>query len=75
VQNGACTSRCPGEALGLRWGDVRENTILVQRSISYGEEKATKTKANRTVRLLDAPHRDLAEWRLASGRPAETAVK
>jgi integrase len=64
----------PGEALALRWGDVRENTILVQRSISHGEEKATKTKANRTVRLLDATRRDLAEWRLASGRPRETAL-
>jgi integrase len=64
----------PGEALALRWGDVRDNTILVQRSISYGEEKATKTKANRTVRLLDALRRDLAEWRLASGRPPETAL-
>jgi integrase len=64
----------PGEALALRWGDVRENTILVQRSISYGEEKATKTKANRTVRLLDPLRRDLAEWRLASGRPPDTAL-
>jgi integrase len=24
----------PGEALGLRWGDIRDRTILVQRSIS-----------------------------------------
>ena len=53
---------------------MRDNTILVQRSISSGEEKATKTKANRTVRLLDALRRDLAEWRLASGRPADTAL-
>jgi integrase len=53
---------------------VRENTILVQRSISYGEEKTTKTKASRTVRLFDALRRDLAEWRLASGRPSETAL-
>ncbi len=64
----------PGEALALRWSDVRENTLYVQRSISYGEEKATKTKADRTVRLLDALRRDLAEWRLASGRPPETAL-
>ena len=26
----------PGEALGLRWGDVREQTLLVQRAISLG---------------------------------------
>jgi len=28
----------PGEALGLRWGDLGEKTILVQRSVSVGEE-------------------------------------
>jgi integrase len=64
----------PGEALALRWGDVRENTLLVQRSVSYGEEKATKTNASRAVRLLDPLRRDLAEWRLASGRPADDAL-
>lgn len=26
----------PGEALGLRWSDVRERTLLIQRSISLG---------------------------------------
>lgn len=64
----------PGEALALRWGDVRENTLLVQRSVSYGEEKATKTNAYRTVRLLDPLRRDLVEWRLASGRPDDDAL-
>jgi hypothetical protein len=29
----------PGEALGLRWGDVRERTVLIQRSISLGDER------------------------------------
>ena len=38
----------PGEALALRWGDVRTRTILVQRAVSLGEEKATKTSQNRT---------------------------
>ena len=42
----------PGEALGLRWGDVRENTLLIQRAISLGEESDTKTRQHRTVRLL-----------------------
>lgn len=64
----------PGEALALRWGDVRENTLLIQRSVSYGEEKATKTNASRAVRLLDPLRRDLAEWRLASGRPVDDAL-
>jgi integrase len=42
----------PGEALGLRWGDIRERTILIQRSVSLGEEADTKTRQHRTVRLL-----------------------
>lgn len=59
----------PGEALGLRWGDVRERTILVQRSISLGEEADTKTRQHRTVRLLAPLAADLRAWRMAAGRP------
>ena len=61
----------PGEALALRWSDVRERTILVERAISLGVEKDTKTAAHRTVRLLAPLAQDLREWRMASGRPAE----
>jgi integrase len=42
----------PQEALALQWGDVRERTLLIQRAVSLGEEKYTKTRAHRTVRLL-----------------------
>lgn len=59
----------PGEALGLRWGDLRERTILVQRSISLGEEADTKTRQHRTVRLLAPLAADLPAWRMAAGRP------
>jgi len=59
----------PGEALGLRWGDIRERTILVQRSISLGEEADTKTRQHRTVRLLAPLAADLRSWRMAAGRP------
>jgi len=51
----------PGEALGMRWSDVRERTLLVH---------APKTNTTRTVRLLSPLSQDLAEWRLRSGRPA-----
>ena len=61
----------PGEALALQWRDVREQTILVERAISLGEEKDTKTAAHRTVRVLQPLAVDLREWRLRSGRPAE----
>lgn len=61
----------PGEALGLRWGDIREHTLLVQRAISLGEEVDTKTRQHRTVRLLAPLAADLRSWRMASGRPQD----
>jgi integrase len=62
----------PGEALAfaLQWHDIRDNTILVERALLLGEEADTKPTAHRTVRLLAPLRADLAEWRLASGRPA-----
>lgn len=64
----------PGEALGLRWGDIRERTILIQRSISLGEEADTKTRQHRTVRLLAPLAADLRAWRMASGRPHDNEL-
>jgi len=61
----------PGEALGLRRGDIRERTILVQRSVSLGEEADTKTRQHRTVRLLAPLAADLRAWRMAAGRPED----
>jgi integrase len=55
----------PGEALGLRWGDVRERTLLVN---------APKTNSTRTVRLLGPLAQDLAEWRMRSGRPGDKTL-
>ena len=64
----------PGEALALRWGDVRSNTILVERALSLGAEEDTKTTKHRTVRLLAPLKSDLAQWRLAQGRPGDDAL-
>src|SRR5205807_8337990 len=58
----------PGEALGLRWHDVREHTILVERSVAFGQLKPTKTGQTRTVRLLQPPAGTLAGWREATPR-------
>lgn len=52
----------PGEATSARWGDLGERTLHVQ---------ASKTGRGRVVRLLDPLVLDLAEWRLASGRPGD----
>jgi integrase len=64
----------PGEALALQWRDIREQTILVERAVSLGQEKDTKTAAHRTVRLLPPLATDLRKWRLQSGRPAAKAL-
>ena len=64
----------PGEALALSWEHVRERTLLVERALSHGELKSTKTGQARTVRLLAPLAADLAEWRLASGRPDPGAL-
>ena len=55
-------------------GDVRERTLLIQRAMSLGEEKDTKTTAHRTVRLLSPLREDLPEWRMRSGPPLEGAL-
>jgi integrase len=50
----------PSEALALRWGDMRERTLLVERALGAdGVVKPTKTGHVRSVRLL-AP---LTAWR------------
>jgi integrase len=64
----------PGEALGLRWSDVRDHTLLIERAISLGVEGDTKTAAHRTVQLLAPLQSDLKEWRMRSGRPADSKL-
>ena len=54
----------PQELRGLRWGHVGEHTLLVN---------APKTGQRRSVRLLATLAADLAEWRLACGRPSDAA--
>lgn len=64
----------PQEALALRWGDVRGRTIVVDKALALGEEKSTKTRAIRTVRMLAPLASDLREWRLISRRPPDSAL-
>jgi integrase len=64
----------PGEALALRWGDIKKKSILIDKALSLGEEKETKTRRLRTVQLLAPLAADLAEWRRRSGRPAAEAL-
>lgn len=64
----------PGEALALEWRHVRERTILVESAVALGAVAETKTRQTRTVQLLPPLASDLAEWRLASGRPDARAL-
>lgn len=65
----------PGELRALRWGDVRTTTLVIQRAADpAGAVKATKTRASRSVRLLAPLAQDLREWRIACGRPADSAL-
>jgi integrase len=60
----------PGELRALRWGDVRKATITVERAARPdGTIKSTKNHERRAVRLLAPLATDLAELRLAAGRP------
>ncbi len=65
----------PQEAQALRWGDVRERTLLIEKAADgQGGVKPTKTGQARTVRLLAPLARDLAELRLLRGRPDDDVL-
>lgn len=55
----------PGEATTARWGDLTDGTLRVL---------ASKTERERHVHILEPLARDLAEWRMASGRPDDRAL-
>jgi integrase len=65
----------PAELRALRWGDVRDNTLVVQRGADpTGKTKGTKTDRKRPVRLLAPLAQDLREYRLATGRPTDKTL-
>ena len=62
----------PGEALGLRWHDLGERTLLIERSVAFGQLTSTKTGKARTVRLLAPLAETLATWHAVTPRTAPT---
>lgn len=65
----------PGELRALRWGDVRKATLTVERAARPdGTIKSTKNHERRAVRLLAPLALDLAELRLAAGRPTDDVL-
>lgn len=63
----------PQEALALRWADVEDDCLVIERALAFGNLKETKTGESRTVRLLSPLAADVTEWRLAQGAPPRTA--
>jgi integrase len=61
----------PEELRALRWSDVGERTILVERAAAGSSIKATKTGKIRSVRLLLPLAEDLSRWREASPSQSE----
>ena len=58
----------------MRWRHVRRRTLLIEQALVDGALKGQKTnRPPRTVELLAELARDLAEWRLATGRPEPAA--
>ena len=63
----------PQEARALRWGDIGERTIRIERAAAGSTIKSTKTGELRTVRALRPLAGDLRVWREASGCPPDDA--
>jgi integrase len=62
----------PEEALALVWGDIGQKFLSVERAVALGELREGNDGIkihDRRVRLLAPLAQDLAEWRLACGRP------
>lgn len=65
----------PGELRALRWSDIREQTITVQRATNPdGSFKTTKNTQRRSVRLMTPLAQDLREYRILAGRPREDTL-
>lgn len=58
----------PAEALALRWEDIGERVITVERALALGEEKDTKNHRVRQVTMMAPLKEDLLAWKLKSGR-------
>jgi len=59
----------PSESLALRSRDIGRWSLRVERALSNGVEKSTKTGKIRTVRLLGPLADDLEAWRDRAGKP------
>jgi len=60
----ALTGMRPGEAIALRWDDIKNGQIMVNKAVSLGQVKETKNlRGNRVIPILDPLAADLEELR------------
>lgn len=64
----------PQEAIALEWGDVGDRVLTVDKAASFGEHKATKTEAVRTVPIAPTLMADIDRWRTHAGTPVDHAL-
>jgi integrase len=65
----------PQEAMALSWTHVRDRTLLIEQRVVDGAiRRSTKTRQNRTVRLLAPVVRELKELRMWQRRPGTEAL-
>jgi hypothetical protein len=64
----------PDGGVGNTRNGSTAKTLLVERAVSLGELKDTKTRAHRTVRLLAPLQEDLRAWRQHGEQPADSAL-
>ena len=64
----------PGEALALRFDDIGERTISVDKAVADGAEGPTKTGQARTVPLVGPLRIDIATWRRLRSEPDDDAL-
>ena len=68
-----CTGMRPGEALGLKWSDIKDNTVTIRRAMNYrGRETEGKNENARRTIFLNSILNGILEdqknrtWRLNS---------
>lgn len=57
----------PGEALALRWGDVGEHSLAIDKAVADGKIGTTKTGGARSVPISLSLYSELGGWHTLSG--------
>lgn len=70
----AWTGLRPGELRALRWGDLRDGSLLIQHAVSSDAIGPTKTGKSRNVSLRPDARKLLLAWYMIQGQPSVAAL-